>query len=79
MCAGSGLLTAPLAGHWPAKQLLDMAGHIHCIIQVKVSISIQHVITPEDQQQRKAENLNKGVPKEFFLVEYVTYYQTGEY
>lgn len=47
MCTGSRLLTAPLVGHGPAKQLLYMAGHVHRVIEVKVSISIQHGVTPE--------------------------------
>lgn len=43
----SGLLAAPLVGHGPAKQLLHMTGNIHCVLQVKVSICIQHGVIPD--------------------------------
>ena len=50
---GSGLLTAPLVGHRPAEQLLHMARHVHRVIQVEVSICIQHGVSPERRQPRE--------------------------
>lgn len=55
----SGLLTAPLVGQGSAEQLLYMACHIHGVLQVKVSICIQHGVTP-DRTTAESKAQHKG-------------------
>lgn len=43
---GSGLLAAPLALYRPAEELLDVPRHVHGVVQVKVSVRVQHWVTP---------------------------------
>lgn len=42
---GSGLLAAPLALYGPPQKLLHMSRHVHGVIEVKVSVRIQHRVT----------------------------------
>lgn len=50
--SGLGLLTAPLVGHRSTEQLLHMAGHVHRVVQVEVSICIQNGVTSERTTER---------------------------
>ena len=43
---GSGLLATPLALYRPPEELLYMPRHVHGVVQVEVSISVQHRVTP---------------------------------
>lgn len=43
---GSGLLAAPLALRGPPEELLYMPCHIHGVVQVKLSVRVQHRVTP---------------------------------
>lgn len=43
---GSGLLAAPLTLHGPPEELLYMPGHVHGVVQVEVSIRVQHTVVP---------------------------------
>lgn len=43
---GSGLLAAPLALNRPPEELLYMPRHVHGVVQVEVSVRIQHRVTP---------------------------------
>lgn len=43
---GSGLLAAPLALCGPPEELLYMPCHIHGVVQVKLSVRVQHRVTP---------------------------------
>lgn len=63
---GSGLLTAPLALYRPPEELLYMPCHIHGVVQVKLSVSIQHRVTPvtrhrvePDHTQTSWQNITK--------------------
>lgn len=42
---GSGLLAAPLALYRPPEELFYMPRHIHGVVQVEVSVRIQHRVT----------------------------------
>lgn len=43
---GSGLLAAPLTLYGPPEELLHMPGHVHGVVQVEVSIRVQHTVVP---------------------------------
>lgn len=64
---GSGLLAAPLALYRPPEELLHMPCHIHGVVQVKVSVSVQHRVSPvtghrvePDHIQTSWQNITKG-------------------
>ena len=43
---GSGLLATPLALYGPPKELLYMPRHVHGVVQVELSVRVQHRVTP---------------------------------
>lgn len=43
---GSGLLAAPLALYRPPEELLYVPRHVHGVVQVEVSVGVQHRVTP---------------------------------
>lgn len=42
---GSGLLAAPVALDRPPEELLHMPRHVHGVVQVEISVRIQHGVT----------------------------------
>lgn len=42
----SRLLAAPMALHGPSQQLLHVPRHVHGVVQVEVSLRIQHGFAP---------------------------------
>lgn len=45
---GSGLLAAPLALHGPPQELLHVPRHVHGVVQVELSVRVQHGVTPAE-------------------------------
>lgn len=66
----SGLLAAPLAGHGPPEQLLHVPRHVHRVLQVEVSVCVQHGVvpgrrtrltgSPENNNEMKVEECSHG-------------------
>lgn len=61
---GSGLLAAPLALHGPPQELLHVPRHVHGVVQVKLSVRVQHGVTPaepgEQSDNHVSEELSSG-------------------
>lgn len=48
----SGLLVAPLALYRPPQELLHVPRHVHGVVQVEVSVCVQHRVAPADTQRK---------------------------
>lgn len=60
MGQGSGLLAAPLALYRPPEELFYMPRHIHGVVQVEVSVRIQHRVTPATGHREEPPTLRQA-------------------
>ena len=51
----SGLRAAPLAVHGPPQKLLHVPRHVHGVVQVELSLAVQHGVTPKGAGQHNRE------------------------